>query len=179
MPRIAPVTDAAALPEAQAIFAALKAKIGMVPNLYRTTGHNPAVLAGLLGLGDALAKGRFSARDREAVALAVAEVNACDYCASAHSAVAGSLKIARADIEGYRRGLASDPRLAAILALARAIVTARGKISDADLAAARAAGLADADVIEVVGLTVVNIFTNYLNHAFDTEIDFPVIRTAA
>ena len=83
MPRIAALTDADASPEAKEIFTAIRAKIGMVPNLYRTTGHQPAVLAALLGLGEALGKGSFDARTREAIALAVAGANTCDYCASA------------------------------------------------------------------------------------------------
>jgi uncharacterized peroxidase-related enzyme len=179
MPRIAPVADSAAPPETAAILAAIKGKIGMVPNLYRTTAQNPAVLTALLGLGEALGRGRFTAGEREAIALTVAEVNTCDYCASAHTAIATSLKATPDDIAGYRAARAADPRLAGILTLARRLVETRGKVTDADLAAARTAGLTEADIVETVGMTVQNIFTNYLNHVFETEIDFPVVRTAA
>lgn len=179
MPRIAPVADRDAPPETAAILSAIKGKIGMVPNLYRTTAQNPAVLTALLGLGDALGKGRFSAREREAIALTVAQANACDYCASAHSAIAASLKATPAEIEGYRAARAADTRLAGILTLARTLVDTRGRVSDADLTAARAAGLTEADIVETIGVTVQNIFTNMLNHVFETEIDFPVVRTAA
>jgi succinyl-CoA synthetase beta subunit len=55
------------------------------------------------------------------------------------------------------------------------IVTKQGKISDADLAAARSAGLNDAQILEVVATTVLNILTNYLNHVADPAIDFPVV----
>lgn len=179
MPRISALTDAAASPEAQAIFAAIKSKIGMVPNLYRTTGHNPAVLGALLGLGDALGKGSFSAKDREAIALAVAETNSCDYCASAHVAISGSLKVPAGDIADHRKATSADPRLAGILGLAHAVADKRGKLTDADLAAARGAGLSEADIVETIGVVVANVFTNYLNHAFETDIDFPVVRTHA
>ncbi len=179
MPRITALTDTDASPEAREIFAAIKSKIGMVPNLYRTTGHQPAVLKGLLGLGEALAGGGFDARTREAIALAVAGANGCDYCASAHTAIAKGLKVGAAEAAGHLRGIAAEPRTAAILALAIAVNETRGRIGDADLAQARDAGLSDADIVEVIGVTVANIFTNTLNHVFETEIDFPAVSAAA
>ena len=65
--------------------------------------------------------------------------------------------------------------MAAILRLAVAIVAAKGMIEDADLDAARAAGLTEADIVETVANVVANIFTNYLNHVAATDIDFPVV----
>ena len=52
----------------------------------------------------------------------------------------------------------------------------RGHLTDADLQRARAAGLSDGEIVEVVANAVLNIFTNYLNTAGQTEIDFPVVR---
>ncbi|MEZ5886354.1 MAG: peroxidase-related enzyme [Paracoccaceae bacterium] len=179
MPRISPLNDTSASPEAAAIFAAVKARIGMVPNLYRTTGHSPATLSALLGLGEALGKGGFTAEEREAVALTVGQTNGCDYCLSAHSAISSGLKVPAAEIAANRQAASATPRTGAILKLARAITEKRGLIADADLEAARAAGLTNADVVETVGAVVQNIFTNYLNHVFATDIDFPVVRAEA
>jgi uncharacterized peroxidase-related enzyme len=176
MPRIAALTDTNATPEVQAIFSAIKGKIGMVPNLYRTTAHSPSTLAALLGLGDALGRGRLTAKEREAIALTVAGVNDCDYCASAHSAISSSMKVAPEEISANLRGRSQTPRLAALLSLARSVTEKRGRIGDGDLVVARNAGLTDADIVEVIGVVVANIFTNYLNHAFATEIDFPVVH---
>jgi uncharacterized peroxidase-related enzyme len=179
MPRIPALADNEANPESAAIFGAIRTKIGMVPNLYRTTGNSPATLSALLGLGEANAKGAFPAKVREAIALAVARVNGCDYCASAHSAIAGNLKVAPAEVAANLNGTSSDARTAAILAFARAVVKDQGHVADADLDAARSAGLTDADIVETIGNVVQNIFTNYLNHVFETEIDVPVVRTQA
>jgi uncharacterized peroxidase-related enzyme len=178
MPRITALTDTAATPEVQAVFSAIKGKIGMVPNLYRTTAHSPTTLAALLGLGDALSKGTLTAREREAIALTVAGANACDYCASAHSAISGGLNVAPDQISAHLRGRSAVPRMAALLSLARSVTEKRGKLGDGDLAVARSADLTDADIIEVIGVVVANIFTNYLNHAFQTDIDFPVVLAA-
>jgi uncharacterized peroxidase-related enzyme len=179
MPRIQALTDDAASPAAAEIFGAIRSKIGMVPNLYRTTAHEPAVLSALLGLGDALGKGTLSARTREAIALAVAGVNDCDYCASAHSAIAGSMKVDQAEIAAHLRGRSADPKTSAILTFAVAVAEKKGKVSDGDLNLARAAGLTDGEIVETVAGVVQNIFTNYLNHVFGTEIDFPAVKAAA
>lgn len=179
MARITQISDAAATPEAAALFTAIKGKIGMVPNLYRVAANQPAVLAGLLGLGETLGRGSFDARTREAIALAVAGANACDYCASAHSAISAGLQVAPETIDAHLAGRSEDPRTAAILRLAVAIVQARGMVADGDLAAARDAGLTQADIVETVGNVVANIFTNYLNHIADTDIDFPARKARA
>ena len=69
----------------QPLLQAVKKQLGMVPNLFRLVGNSPAALEGYLGLNGALAKGALEAPTRERIALAVAEVNGCDYCLSAHS----------------------------------------------------------------------------------------------
>jgi AhpD family alkylhydroperoxidase len=70
---------------AQPLLQAVKKQLGVVPNLFRLLGNSPAALEGYLGLNGALAKGALEAPTRERIALAVAEVNGCGYCLSAHS----------------------------------------------------------------------------------------------
>lgn len=175
MARLIQILDSSADAETSGIFDAIRRKIGMVPNLYRVAANRPAVLRALLSANDSLSGGSFDAHTREAIALAVAKRNACDYCASAHSAIAAGLKIDADTIRDHLAGHAADARLQAILTLAVAIVDRRGRLADSELGTARAAGLSDADIVEILGNVVVNIFTNYLNHAADTDIDFPVV----
>lgn len=177
MTRLTQLTDADASPTARDLFSAIRGKIGMIPNLYRVAANQPAVLQAMLAVNEALAKGGFDGRTREAIALAVAGANSCDYCASAHAAISAGLKVDQATIQGHLSGKSADARLQAILTLALAIVGARGKVDNADLEAARAAGLAESDIVETVGHVIANTFTNYLNHVADTEIDFPVVAT--
>lgn len=179
MARITQVSDTAASPEAAALFTAINGKIGMVPNLYRVAANQPAVLAGMLGLNESLSGGSFDARTREAIALAVAGANACDYCASAHAAISAGLKVPAAVIDAHLEGRSDDPRTDGILALATSVVSAKGMVADADLAAAKAVGLTEADIIETVANVVANIFTNYINHVAETDIDFPARTTRA
>lgn len=179
MTRLTQISDTQAEPAAAELFGAIKSKIGFVPNLYRVAANQPAALSALLGFGDALGKGAFDAKTREAIALAVAGANQCDYCASAHSAISANLKVDAGEITARLHSRSADPRLQAILTLAKQLVDAKGLVSDANLKAAREAGLTDADIVETIANVVQNIFTNYLNHVAETDIDFPVVRTAA
>lgn len=173
MPRIQPVSNPTG--DAATIFNGVKAKIGMVPNLYATLGHAPHVLGAYLDFSGKLAGGRLSAKEREQIALAVGEANACAYCLSAHTAIGKGAGLSADDIADARYGTPADSRPRAIVSLARSIVATKGHVPDAELAAVRQAGLDDALVVEVFAVTVANIFTNYANHLFDTDIDFPKV----
>lgn len=180
MPRIAPLDPAAASGTAKELLDAVQAKLGATPNMMRTMAVAPAVLEGYLGLAGALAGGRLGGALGERIALEIAEANACAYCLSAHAYLGEHLaKLSDAEIEAARHGRADARRDQAALAFARAVLDARGDVSDADLAAARDAGLGDAELAEVVAHVALNVFTNYFNRAAGVEIDFPVVWPAA
>lgn len=178
MQRIASVDPAAASGLAKDLLDGLKAKIGMVPNLYRVLAQSPEVLGGVLGLSGALAKGTLDAATRERIALAVANVNGCDYCNAAHSAIAKGHKLSDAEIQANRSGRSSDPHADAAVALARKIAVTRADVTELDLAAVRNAGYSDAQIVEIVVNVAANVVTNYVNEVFKTEIDFPAVAPA-
>lgn len=176
MPRIAPIDPSHAPADVQATLTAVKAKIGMVPNLFKTFAHAPAVLNSYLAMSDQLGSGVLTARQREIVALAVAQANGCHYCLSAHTMMGKGAGLSAEAILDARRGAATEPSDAAVAALALAILKTRGKIEDGQLAAARAAGLDEAGIVEVVGAVAFNVLTNYMNNLAHTEIDFPKVE---
>mgnify|MGYP002626750064 CR=1 FL=1 len=169
MPRIQPVDHATATGEAKTLLDSVKSAIGMVPNIFATFAQSPKALEGFLALSKALGQGRLSARLREQIALSVAGANGCDYCASAHSAV------------GQRnlQAQSADPKVQAALVFARTAVERRGQLADGDVAALRAAGYSEGEIVEIVVHIGVNLLTNYFNHIAGTEIDFPVVRATA
>ncbi len=167
--------DAAPAPAREALNA-VKARLGKAPNLYLLTATSPAALEGLLSLSGALGKGALDAGTRERIALAVANVNGCDYCNSAHTFIAKNVvKLSDDEIGQAREGRSSDAKADAAVRLARKIAVERGEVSDADIAAARKAGLTDAELVEVVANVAVNVFTNYINEVFKTPVDFPAV----
>jgi uncharacterized peroxidase-related enzyme len=175
MSRIAPVSLNEADAATQATLTAVKGKLGMVPNLFATFAQAPAALNGYLAFSDALSKGRLSAAQREVVALAVAQTNACQYCLSAHTLIGKGAGLSEAAIAEARAGRSADALTQALAQLANQIVTQKGVLSDADLASARAAGVDDGLVIEVNANVALNLLTNYTNHLAATEVDFPVV----
>ena len=179
MPRLTAIDPATASGEAKALLDGVQDKLGMAPNIVRTMANSPAVLKAYLGFGEALAGGRFDARSREAFALAVAGVNGCEYCASAHTAFSKGLKVGEDEIERRLDGHSSDPELDAALVFARQLVEKRGFVDDEDIAAVRAAGHDDGAIAEIVANVAANIFANYFDHVAQTEIDFPKVDLAA
>ncbi len=87
MTQIAPLTIDTADAATAATLKAVKAKLGMVPNLFATLAHAPAALNGYLGLSETLGTGRLNASQREIVALAAGQANRCQYCLSAHTLI--------------------------------------------------------------------------------------------
>jgi uncharacterized peroxidase-related enzyme len=158
------------------LFDAVQSKLGIVPNLFRVLGNSPVTLEGYLNLSGALAGGVLNARIREQIALAVAEINYCGYCLSAHTYLGGKAGLTESEITAARKVLAADPHTAAILNLARSIVLQRGEISEVEFQAARDAKLTDAEIVETVANVAVNILTNYVNHVAQTVVDFPEIK---
>lgn len=154
----------------------IKAKLGKAPNIYLLTATSPATLEGLLSLSGALGKGVLDAATRERIALAIANVNGCDYCNSAHTFIAKNVaKLSDDEIAQAREGRSSDAKADAAVRLARKIAVDRGEVADGDIAAARKAGLSDAELVEIVAHVALNTFTNYVNHVFQTPVDFPAV----
>ncbi len=178
MSRLAQLTDDEISETAKPLIDGIRNKLGMVPNLYRVLANEPAVLSAILAMNAALDRGSFGAETREAIALAAAGENSCDYCASAHSMISKSLNVEDHEIDLRLRGQASDPKINAILRFARAVISERGFVTSAQIEEAKDAGLTDGEIIETIGHVVVNIFTNYTNHVAETEIDFPVVRVS-
>jgi uncharacterized peroxidase-related enzyme len=172
MPRIAPIDTAHAAAEVQATLSAVKAKIGMVPNLFTT------VLNGYLGFSDALAKGALTAKQREIIALAVAQANGCHYCLSAHTLMGKGAGLTPEGVHAARHGKAQDALDNAVAAFAQRVAEAKGHVSDADIAAARSAGLDDGRLVEVIANVAINVLTNFTNNVALTDIDFPKVDVA-
>ncbi|WP_408586840.1 carboxymuconolactone decarboxylase family protein [Novosphingobium sp.] len=154
--------------------AAIQKQMGRIPNIFWMFATSPSAFDGYLGLSGALAKGALAPPLRERIALAVAEVNGCDYCLAAHSFIGRNVaKLSEEEILKARSGRSGDARADAALRFAVALATAGGAIDATTVAEARAAGLNDAELVEIVAHIALNTLTNYVNLAFDTPLDFP------
>jgi uncharacterized peroxidase-related enzyme len=160
------------------ILDAVHRQLGVVPNMFRVIAASPAALSGFTANNAALAKA-LDVKTRERIALAVAQVNGCDYCLSAHSYLGLNLaRLTPAEIALNRGGGSGDAKADAAVLFAAKVARERGQVSDGDVKAVRDAGFSDGQIVEIIAVTAENIFTNLLNLVAQTDIDFPVVHAA-
>jgi uncharacterized peroxidase-related enzyme len=175
MSRLPAINPDHATGQAQRLLKGVESKLGFAPNIMRTMANSPSVLQGYLDFSGALSKGGLSPKLREQIALAVSEVNDCQYCLAAHSAIGRSVGLSEEALGDSRRGESPDPKEATLLAFTRNVVTNRGRVSDEEVAKLCKAGFTEGDIVELIANISLTSFTNYFNHIAGTEIDFPAV----
>lgn len=176
MTRVNLVTPGDATVAAAAVLNQINGVFGVTPNMFRAVANSPAALNSMWGSFGALGSGTLGARLGEQIAVAVAERNACHYCLAAHTALGKNAGLSADELGEAQAGRSSDPKTAAALAFALKLVDGRGQVSDADVRALRDAGFDDGAIVEILAHVALNLFTNYVNVAFDVPVDFPAVR---
>jgi uncharacterized peroxidase-related enzyme len=139
--------------------------------------NSPAATEGYLSCQQALASGQLTPRQRELLALAVAEINGSKYCLAVHGALAKQAGLTADDIRFARKATAADPQEDAMLRFAQAVTLQRGDVSEADFQALKRTRLTDTQITEIIANIALNIFTNYFNVLARTELDYPALKT--
>ena len=175
MSRLQAVDPSTATGKAKDLLDAVKAKLGLVPNMTRVMANSPEVLEAYLGFNGALTGGRLDPKIREQLALVTAQQNHCDYCLSAHTAIGKMVGLKPEEILESREGKGNSEKATAALTFAKRVLDSKGQISDSDLSTVRAAGFSDGEVAEIIAHVALNVFTNYFNVATEVDIDFPKV----
>lgn len=178
MPRIPAHTLDSAPEQTRDQLQRLQKKMGKLLNIHAGMAHSPVVLAAYMGIQSAIAEhGTFDARTREAIALAVAAVDRCAYCQSAHTAGGTAAGWSVEETVAIRNGTSvGDDRLDALLGVVRAAATDVGEVDDVTWKRAREAGWDDVQLAETFVHLALNLYTNYFNHYAGTELDIPSAR---
>lgn len=180
MSRLPQIDPAGATGRAAELLAEVQKTLGLTPNMTKVMANSPALLQGYLALSGALATGTIPAAVRERLAIATAERNGCEYCLSAHTYIGANIaKVGAEELDRARRAESTDQHTAALLTLSDAILRGRGNITDADIDAAREAGVDDAEIGELVGNIALNVLTNYFNVMSGVDNDWPVVTPNA
>ena len=179
MSRINVIDPKTATGDARKLLDAVQAQLGVTPNFIRVLANSPKALEGFLGLYGALGGLSLDKATQERIALGIAEGNACEYCVSAHTAIGRHAGLSNEEMLLNRKGSSADAKAAAIVAFARAINDNLGEITSAEFDAARKAGLSDAEMVEVITVVALNIFTNIIGKTTRVEIDFPKVELLA
>jgi AhpD family alkylhydroperoxidase len=159
-------------PGNQANFDVLQKAIGMVPNLYATMAYSANGLSKYLAYQGA--KTSLTNKEKEAVNLVVSQVNGCIYCQSAHTVIGKMNGFSEEEVLKLRAGHSTDPKLDALVTLAKDITENRGHASGASLDAFFAAGYDKGNLVDLILQISDKIAMNYLHNLTEIPVDFPL-----
>ena len=157
----------------QEIFDNLQKGVGMVPNLYAVMALSDTALGNYLAFQNA--KTTFSNKEKQSVNLIVSQVNECRYCQSAHTALGKMNGLTEDQTIEIRKGNASfDPKLNALVGLAKEITEKKGFASPEAVKEFINAGYTKGQVVELIMLVAEKTAMNYVHAITKVEIDFPL-----
>ncbi len=159
-------------PANQALFDNLTKNIGSVPNLFAVYAHSENALGSYLALSNA--KTSLRAKEKEVVNLIVSQVNGCEYCLAAHTAISKMQGFTAEQIIEIRRGQISfDSKLDALVKVAKSIAENKGHAAPELVENFFAAGYNEGSLIDVVMVVGDKTITNYIYALTSIPIDFP------
>lgn len=147
-------------------------KLGLLPNVLRAYGFNPAKLKAFVDSYNQLmlADGALSKLEREMIAVAVSSVNKCVYCLVAHgSAVrqySGDPILGEMIAHNYRMADLT-PRHRAMLDFTVKLTETPARMGEADRGALREAGFDDAAIFDIAEVTGFFNMTNRIASAIE------------
>lgn len=178
MTRIALINPADTSPERASVLTQIQAAFGACPNMFKAVANSPAALNAMWAMFGALGKGTLGAQLGEQIAVAVAQANRCDYCLAAHTALGKGAGLTAEVLAAAQSGQSGDPKTAAALAFALKLVARRGQVDVGDIGNLRQAGFGDGQIVEILAHVALNIYTNYVNVAFEVPLDFDQVPFA-
>ena len=157
----------------QAIFNKLESGLGFVPNAYAFLANHDNALGDFLTAGER--KTTLSKKEAEVVNLVTSEHNGCNYCLSAHTAIAGMNGFTNDQIIEIRQGAISfDDKLSALAEFTAQVNSNKGKISEVTKDKFFGAGYTVQNLIDVLFVISEITITNYIHNIAKYDIDFPI-----
>jgi uncharacterized peroxidase-related enzyme len=129
-------------------------KSGFVPNVFLVLAHRPAEFRAFFAYHDALMEKEsgLTKAEREMIVVATSGANRCQYCVVAHGAIlrirAKNPRVADQVAVNYNKAEITA-RQKAMLDFAMKVASESHTVTDADLAALRAAGFSDEDIWDI------------------------------
>jgi uncharacterized peroxidase-related enzyme len=166
-------------PQVTATLGTIKSAFGTIPNMFKAVSNSPAALQSMWGSFAALGGGSIGAKLGEQLAVAIANTNRCDYCLAAHTALGKNAGVSAEHMQAAQRGVSNDAKTQTALNFAIKVVKNRAQISTQDVTDLRTAGFNDEAIVEIMAHIALNVFTNYVNVAFDVPVDFERVALTA
>lgn len=159
-------------PANQTIFDNLQGKLGFVPNLYATLALSDTALGNYLQFQGG--KTSLSNKEKEVVNLVVSQINDCDYCQAAHTAIGKMNGFSESEILELRGGTASfNQKYDALVKLAAEVTRSKGRPSETVLNNFFEAGYTKGTLVDVVIAIADKVVMNYVHNITQVPVDFP------
>jgi AhpD family alkylhydroperoxidase len=146
---------------------------GFVPNQIKVLNeHSPAAARMYIATMDLVEQGELADHEREAVILTISRYNDCHYCTRTHAFLGREAGLSQEAIQAiHRGGLPEDDRLRSLVQVTRRLLDKRGWLDEEDLSSLQWEGIGKAELYEINTLIGLKIFSNYVNHIAQTEVD--------
>jgi AhpD family alkylhydroperoxidase len=177
MKKLKALTKEQAPEKSRQFFEGIEKAVGMLPNIYAVIGNSANALGSYLAFNNAQKNGSFNAKEREAIFLAVSEEHGCNYCLSAHTAIAKMNGFSEEETLQLRAGTHLNRKLNILTNLTKSIVVNRGRADEELVNAFYDLGFDENALVDLVALIADITFTTYIGRLSRTEIDFPKAQT--
>ena len=145
---------------------------GFVPNVHGVLAESPAALEGYAALWSIAEKTSFTPEERNIAYLAIIYENECTYCMAGHTNLSRMAKVPEDVIAAIREDRPiANTKLEALRQFAAKITQRRGFLSEAEVAAFKAAGYDNRAVLDVLVLAATKLISNYTDHLAHTPND--------
>jgi uncharacterized peroxidase-related enzyme len=163
MPRIEPLQLDEATGAARELLDEYTSRGGDAGPMVRAMAQAPVVLRGYMDLSRAVKRSHIDRRITERINLAVHEWLGCAYCLATHTRAAQKLGLSDRDIHLARKGTATDPKVAALVAYAQQLIAAPGEVTDDQIAELQGHGYTAEQIAEVVALVALQQLSGAFN----------------
>lgn len=154
------------------ILTAIKNQVGFVPNIFATYAYSENALERYTTFANG--KTTFNNKEKEVINLVVSQVNGCEYCQAAHTAIGKMNGFTDEQIISLRKGEAPfNEKFDALVKTAKAITLKKGRIADEVLEIFFDAGYTKENLVDLIVAIGEKTTTNLLHNVTGIEIDFP------
>lgn len=147
---------------------------GFIPNLIGVLANSPQAIEFYQEVGKMNSKNSLDPKEIEVVQITAAAHNGCDFCVAGHTKI-GKLKLSMPDdvlnALRARTNIDSNEKYQALAQFTMQLIDKRGKVTDTDLAAFKAAGYNDQNVLDVIMGVALATLCNYANNVAQTDIN--------
>ncbi|MDO4247963.1 MAG: carboxymuconolactone decarboxylase family protein [Neisseria sp.] len=147
---------------------------GFIPNLIGVLANSPQALAMYQEVGKLNGSNSLTAEEIEVVQITAAAHNGCDFCVAGHTKL-GKLKLHMPDnvlnALRSRTRIEENEKYQALAQFTMQLIDQRGKVSDQELQAVKAAGYNDQNVLDIVMGVALATLCNYANNVAQNDIN--------